>query len=189
MKISKILAILGSEFTALYAFWVFRLVDCLGYGGIACRLRAVILRLAGFKIGSGCVIRPGVYIHCLNAPVKIGKGVSMNQNIYFDAPNPVTIGNFVNVGHGTKFANSAHQLVSNFKTRRPSLSLPPIVVEDYVWLGCNVLILGGVTIGTGSVIGAGSVVTKSIPPHSFAAGVPAKVIRLLEQPTVAEATP
>ncbi len=50
-----------------------------------------------------------------------------------------------------------------------------VVVEDDVWLGANVIILDGVTVGTGSVIGAGSVVTKDIPPYSIAVGVPAKV--------------
>jgi acetyltransferase-like isoleucine patch superfamily enzyme len=182
MKISKLLTVIGSELGALYAFWVFRLVDFLGYGSVANRLRGVILKIAGFKIGAGCIIRPGVYIHCLNAPVQIGKSVSINRNVYFDAPSPVTIGNFVNVGHGTKFVNSSHQLISNFETLRPNVNLPPIVIEDYAWLGCNVLILGGVTVGTGSVVGAGSVVTKSIPPHSFAVGIPAKVIRSLEPP-------
>ena len=50
-----------------------------------------------------------------------------------------------------------------------------VVIEDDVWLGANVIILDGVTVGTGSVIGAGSVVTKDIPPYSIAVGVPAKV--------------
>ena len=50
-------------------------------------------------------------------------------------------------------------------------------MEDFVWIGSNVVISAGVTVGKGSVIGAGSVVTKDIPPMSFAAGVPCRVIR------------
>lgn len=53
----------------------------------------------------------------------------------------------------------------------------PVIIEDCVWIGANSIILPGVTIGKGSVIGAGSVVTKNIPPMSIAAGNPAKVIR------------
>ncbi len=53
----------------------------------------------------------------------------------------------------------------------------PVVIEDDVWLGYNVVILPGVTIGQGSVIGAGSVVVKDIPPYSVAVGNPAKVIK------------
>jgi acetyltransferase-like isoleucine patch superfamily enzyme len=53
----------------------------------------------------------------------------------------------------------------------------PICIEDDVWIGCNVTILKGVTIGKGSVVAAGAVVTRSCPPHSLLAGVPARVIR------------
>lgn len=53
----------------------------------------------------------------------------------------------------------------------------PVVIEDDVWAGANVTILKGVTIGRGSVIAAGAVVTKSCPPYSIIGGVPARVIR------------
>ena len=53
----------------------------------------------------------------------------------------------------------------------------PIIIEDEVWIGCNVTVLKGVTIGKGSVVAAGAVVTKSCPPHSLLAGVPAKIIK------------
>ena len=56
----------------------------------------------------------------------------------------------------------------------------PIIIEDDVWLASRVIVLKGVTIGKGTVIGAGSVVTKSIPPNTFAAGNPAKIIRKIK---------
>jgi len=59
-------------------------------------------------------------------------------------------------------------------------SVAPVVIEDNVWLGANVIVLKGVTIGRNSVIGAGSVVSKSIPPNSVATGTPACMIRELE---------
>lgn len=52
-----------------------------------------------------------------------------------------------------------------------------VIIEEDVWCGANVVILKGVTIGRSSIIAAGSVVTKSVPPYSIVAGVPAKVIR------------
>ena len=58
-----------------------------------------------------------------------------------------------------------------------ALSKGPIIVEDDVWIATNAIILSGVKIGRGSVIAAGSIVTKDIPPYSIAAGCPAKVIR------------
>jgi acetyltransferase-like isoleucine patch superfamily enzyme len=53
----------------------------------------------------------------------------------------------------------------------------PIILEDDVWLGARVIVLKGVTIGQGAVIGAGSVVTRDIPPHSVAVGQPARVVK------------
>ena len=59
---------------------------------------------------------------------------------------------------------------------RPLISKGCVVIEDNVWLGDNVCVLPGVTIGKGSVIGANSVVTHSIPPYSIAVGTPAKIV-------------
>ncbi len=56
----------------------------------------------------------------------------------------------------------------------------PIVIGPDVWIGMRTLVLKGVSIGQGTVVGAGSVVTRSLPPNVLAAGVPAKVIRNLE---------
>ena len=55
--------------------------------------------------------------------------------------------------------------------------LKPVVIQDHVWIGSHTIIQRGVTIGTNSVVAAGSVVIKDIPPNSFAAGVPAKVLK------------
>ncbi len=57
----------------------------------------------------------------------------------------------------------------------------PITIKDNVWIASNVTVCAGVTIGEGAVIGAGSVVTRDIPPNSFAAGVPCKVIRQIAE--------
>jgi galactoside O-acetyltransferase len=70
-------------------------------------------------------------------------------------------------------------------TRRPMREQPltsqgDIVIEDDVWLGLNVCVMDGVTIGTGAVVGAGAVVAKDIPPYAIAGGVPARVIRFRE---------
>jgi acetyltransferase-like isoleucine patch superfamily enzyme len=60
---------------------------------------------------------------------------------------------------------------------QPLTSRGDIVLEDDVWLGANVVVLDGVTIGRGAIVGAGAVVTQSIPPYAIAGGVPARVIR------------
>lgn len=84
----------------------------------------------------------------------------------------ITIGNHVDIADECLIIdNDFHGMGDNLQKQAP------IIIEDDVWLATRVIVLKGVTIGKGSVIGAGSVVTKSIPPNSFAAGVPAKVIR------------
>ena len=55
----------------------------------------------------------------------------------------------------------------------------PVTIGDYAWIGLNCIILTGVTIGEGAIIGAGSVVTRDVPPHCLAAGSPARVLRHL----------
>ncbi|MCA9936785.1 MAG: hypothetical protein KC415_22775 [Anaerolineales bacterium] len=62
----------------------------------------------------------------------------------------------------------------------------PIVIEDDVWIGFQAVILPGVTVGKGSIIGAGAVVTKDVPPYSIMGGVPARLIRQRELPSSQE---
>ena len=65
--------------------------------------------------------------------------------------------------------------------RRAYVEAKPIVIERNVWIATGVTIVGGVTVGENSVVAAGAVVTKDVPPNSFVAGVPAKVVRSLEE--------
>jgi acetyltransferase-like isoleucine patch superfamily enzyme len=62
-----------------------------------------------------------------------------------------------------------------------NLGEDPVTIEDDVWIGCNVVVLKGVTIGRGAVIGAGSIVTDDVPPYVLAAGNPARVVRALTE--------
>jgi len=98
----------------------------------------------------------------------------------------LVIGSFVSIAPGVKFilgGNHRHNVLLNFPCdyyyfgeRGTSYSNGPIIVKDDVWLGMDVIILSGLTIGQGAVIAAGSVVTKSIPPYAIAGGNPAKII-------------
>lgn len=98
---------------------------------------------------------------------------------------PVTIGDNVLIGPNVTLATPMHPLLPEERNvrRREDGSVynleygRPIVIEKDCWLASNVIVCGGVTIGEGSVIGAGSVVTRDIPPHSLAAGNPCRVIR------------
>ena len=98
---------------------------------------------------------------------------------------PVTIGDNVLIGPNVTLATPMHPLLPEERNDRQRADgsfynleyAKPIVIEKDCWLASNVIVCGGVTIGEGSVIGAGSVVTRDIPPHSLAAGNPCRVIR------------
>lgn len=115
----------------------------------------------------------------------VGDNCYFNFNAVFLDCAPIRIGSNVMVGPGGSFFTALHPLLAeerNARTgpdgRRYNLEYAkPITVEDNVWLGGNVVVNGGVTIGHDAVIGSGSVVTRDIPPGVFAAGVPCRVIR------------
>ena len=91
---------------------------------------------------------------------------------------PVTIGSHVNLAQGITITALNHNF-SDAEKRidEQGVNTTPVVIEDDIWIGANAVILPGVTIGQHSVVAAGAIVTKDVPPHSLVAGVPAKVIR------------
>jgi maltose O-acetyltransferase len=110
--------------------------------------------------------------------VEIGEGAFINYGCSIAASQLVRIGPHCSIGtYVIMMDNDFHRLEPERRNERPE-SLP-IILEENVWLGARVIVLRGVTIGAGSAIGAGSVVTRDIPPRSLAVGVPAKVIRTL----------
>jgi maltose O-acetyltransferase len=108
----------------------------------------------------------------------LGDRVGMNLGTRIEARHDLRIGNRV------MMAPSVSILDDSFHEIEPGWPLyqRPVTIGNNVWLGQNVVVLPGVTIGDNSVIGANSTVTRDIPPDVFAAGVPAKVVRKLEIP-------
>ncbi|KAG5360227.1 putative acetyltransferase C18B11.09c [Yarrowia sp. B02] len=93
----------------------------------------------------------------------------------------ITIGDRVIMGPGVKLITATHDV--EVQTRRDGVEYAqPINIGDDCWLGSAVQVMPGVTIGNGSTIGAGSIVTKDIPPYSVAMGVPAKVTGTVQNP-------
>lgn len=106
------------------------------------------------------------------------------------------IGSFVSIAKGTKFLLGGNHEVETFTTfpfkvkffgeKMEAKTKGPIIVEDDVWIGTNSMILSGVTIGQGAIVGAGSVVTKDIPPYAIVGGNPAKVLKYRYSPELVE---
>ena len=128
------------------------------------------------KIKSFTRIYSGVYFtHSYG--IEIGHRFSVNSGAILDGRGGITIGNDVMIGPHTAIYSSGH----NFSQPcQPMTSLDhimaPVVIEDDVWIGAHVCILGGVTIGRGSVIAAGAVVTKNVEDFTIVSGIPAQVI-------------
>lgn len=124
------------------------------------------------------------------AVVSIGDHVGMSSTRMWIARG-LTIGNHVSIGTGVLIIDTdchaidhrlrRHDAASRFAPEqlRESILGAPITIEDDVWIGANAIVLKGVTIGARSVIGAGSVVTRSIPADCIAAGNPCRVVRKL----------
>lgn len=93
---------------------------------------------------------------------------------------PVTIGHHVNLAQGITVTALNHNFSDTGKRiDEQGITTAPVMIEDDIWIGANAVILPGVKIGNHSVVAAGAVVTKDVPPHTLVAGVPAKVIKQL----------
>ena len=109
--------------------------------------------------------------------ITMGKNVTVNSGCRFQDQGGITIGNGVLIGHNVVMATINH---CEDPTNRASMTFKPIIIEDNVWIGAQSTILQGVTIGYGSIVAAGAVVVKDVPPMTVVGGVPAKVIKKIE---------
>lgn len=148
--------------------------------------RTVLLRELFGRVGEDVYVQSPVYVD-VGTNIEIGPRTFLNMNCTLLDTYPIIIGSSVQVGPNCAFYAVGHPLraaerkfINAAGERRGVTSGAPIVVEDDVWIGGSVVIVQGVTIGARSTIGAGSVVTRSIPPDVFAAGNPCRVIKRLD---------
>jgi acetyltransferase-like isoleucine patch superfamily enzyme len=109
--------------------------------------------------------------------ITIGEDTYIGPYVCMAGPGFIQIGKDCMIAsHSSLYANNHVFADPNRRFREQGLTVKGIAIEDDCWLGSGVRVLDGVTIGKGSIIGAGAVVTRDIPPYSIAVGVPAKVI-------------
>lgn len=136
-------------------------------------IRLLFSKLIGQEIDNNFNLFPPFYTDC-GKNIHIGKDVFINSNCSFQDQGGITIGDGALIGHNVVMATLNH----DFKPQNRKTTIPaPIVIGKNVWVGANVTIVGGVKIGDNSIIAAGAVVTKDIPPNVVAGSVPAKVIK------------
>lgn len=178
---SDLLQLWNNGSALLRARWYFRSAQQLGER----------VRLFGdAKVINSGTLRIGERVRVCSEPVRTEIGVSsggtmeigshtfINYGCSIASTLLVKLGAHCNIGsHVIIMDNDFHRLEPERRDEMPESA--PVILEDNVWIGVRAVVLRGVTIGAGSVIAAGSVVVKDVPPRSLAGGVPAKVIRSL----------
>lgn len=133
-------------------------------------------------IGNGCEIQDDVDFRIYrpfteDSFIKIGDRVFIGHSCDFVSSLRITIGDDCLIASKCTFNDTGHEHDRALKVNEQPVTQGEIIIHDDVWIGTNSVILRGVTIGKGAVIGAGSVVNKSIPEYQVWAGVPARFIR------------
>lgn len=145
-----------------------------GKTGLA--IRYALLKTLAKKVGDNVSVHEDVYIKNPQN-LSVGDNVSIHPMCYIEALGGLNIGSDVSIAHGTTIMTTDH----NYKAKDMPIKDQGVIqksvnIQDNVWIGAKATILCGNTIGTGSVIAAGAVVTKDVAENSIMGGVPAKLI-------------
>lgn len=156
------------------------------------RIRNALHDAKKIRIGAHSIIRGELLLFAHGGDISIGDWCYIGEGVRIWSSGSVRIGDRVLISHNVNIFDSlthpldARQRHAQFKEiskfghpRSIDLSERPVTLNNDVWIGANVCVLRGVTIGEGAIVGAGSVVTHDIPPFTIAAGNPACVIRKL----------
>lgn len=134
-------------------------------------------KITGRQVDDGFSLFPPFYTDC-GKNLKIGKNVFFNSGVKIQDQGGVTIEDGALIGHNVVIATLDHSLNPN---HRGNMIPAPIHIGKNVWIGANATICKGVTIGDGAVIAAGAVVTTDVPKNSVFGGVPAKLIKKIQE--------
>jgi galactoside O-acetyltransferase len=140
------------------------------------RRRALLEAILG-SVGERTILLPPFHAG-FGSNVYIGDDFFGNVNITFVDDVAITIGNGVMIAPTVTLTTTGHPVHPERRVDFARFS-EPIVLEDKVWVGSNAVIMPGVRVGRGSVVGAGSVVTRDVPPMTVVVGVPARVVRTI----------
>jgi acetyltransferase-like isoleucine patch superfamily enzyme len=139
--------------------------------------RFIVLKIFLKKLKSWVWIKDGVTIYFPEF-VEISEESSLNEYVFINGFGGVKIGKCVRIGNKTTIISEDH----GYSAKEIPIHLQehigkPVIIEDDVWVGCNVTLLKGITIGKGAVVGAGTLVSKDIPAYAVVVGNPARIIK------------
>jgi acetyltransferase-like isoleucine patch superfamily enzyme len=137
-------------------------------------IRAVFGDLIGKKVDDSFSLIPPFYTSG-GENIRVGRNVFINQNCTMYDLGGIEIGDDVMIGPNVSLITSSHPIEPS--ERRAFVIAKPIAIERNVWIAAGATIIGGVTVGENSVVAAGAVVTRDVPPNTLVGGNPARVIR------------
>ncbi|MRG47651.1 sugar O-acetyltransferase [Chitinophaga sp. SYP-B3965] len=137
-------------------------------------IRTLFSELIGKEVDESFILIPPFYTAGGNE-IRVGQNVFINQNCTLYDLGGLDIGDDVMIGPNVSIITTGHPIDPS--ERRNATIGNPIVIERNVWIAAGATIIGGVTVGENSVVAAGSVVTKDVPPNTLVGGNPAKIIR------------
>jgi acetyltransferase-like isoleucine patch superfamily enzyme len=149
--------------------------NLLGDDVVGRSVRKSLVKLAGARMDAESVIHGGCYLSN-PANLRMGFHTMLNRNCYLDLSAPVEFGDYSGAGHGATFITTIHDIVPGMNVGR-GMSAKPIVVGERAWIGANVTVMPGVTIGSDAIVAAASLVARDVPANTLVAGVPARVVR------------
>lgn len=146
-------------------------INCLSKEGIVLGNRVTV--------GKNAIIRPSnIYGGAIGEGLLVGDNSNIGPGAYIGCSGLVTIGKNVMMSPGVSIYAENHNFSdTHIPMKDQGVTVSFVTIEDDCWIASNSIILAGVTIGKGSVVAAGSVVTKNVPPYSVVAGAPATIIK------------
>jgi Acetyltransferase (isoleucine patch superfamily) len=137
-------------------------------------IRTLFSELIGKKVDESFLLIPPFFT-AGGDEIRVGRNVFVNQNCTFYDLGGLDIADDVMIGPNVSIVTTGHPLAPS--QRRAATLGKPIVIERNVWIAAGATVVGGVTVGENSVVAAGSVVTRDVPPNTLVGGNPARVIR------------
>ena len=142
--------------------------------------REELLREMFAEIGKGCYIEPPFHANFGGKHIHFGKNVYCNFGVTMVDDTYIYVGDYTLFAPNVVVATAAHPILPEIR-KYGSQYNAPVHIGKNCWIGASAVILPGVTIGDNSVIGAGSIVTKDIPPNCVAVGNPCRVLREIDE--------
>lgn len=138
--------------------------------------RTSMLKIMFAEIGENCYIEPPFHSNFGGKHVHFGKNVYANFNLTCVDDTHIYVGDYTMIGPNVTLATAGHPILPELREKGYQFNMP-IHIGKNCWLGAGVVVLPGITIGDNTVVGAGSIVTKDLPPNVVAVGNPCRVLR------------